>query len=251
MNRYLLRGLVFLFALLQLIGCSTVSSLSEETFTFQGKLPKGFGMEAQAHYYSLEDGCALSNWDLIKEFSTEKLFSSNEGQYQFQVPVRYRVNGCVVQLSRVGLYIYGRYGKADWQYSRDLGGIYVVEQLPEGSLSFDNKGILRKQAHCEWLFKLSTARSRLGNVSKLLSCKNDGAYLSVNDLVGKIVEIDFSDTGIERPFLDGYWKKVGNGWRPCTGRWGTKFEELCIEPPRFIPFKMEGRECVIYPGCTE
>lgn len=240
-----------MFALLQLFGCSAVSSLSEETFTFQGKLPKGFGMEAQAQYTRLDPNCAVSRRDLYREFTTEPLFSEAATEYRFEVPVFYRVSGCRVRLDNVGLYTYGKYGPADWQYSRDLGGLYVVYQLPEGAPSFEGYDVLHKNAQCEWFFRLSTARSRLGNISKLLSCKNDGAYLLVNDLVGKVVEIDFSDSGIERPFLDGYWKKVGNGWRPCTGRWGTKFEELCTEPLRFIPFKMEGRECVIYPGCTE
>ncbi len=245
---YLLRGLVALFALLQLFGCSAVSSLSEETFTFQGKLPKGFGMEAQAQYTRLDPNCAVSRRDLYREFTTESLFSDAATEYRFEIPVFYRVSGCRVRLDNVGLYTYGKYGVADWQYSRDLGGLYVVYQLPEGSPGFDNYGSLYKSAQCEWLFQLSTARSRLGNISKLLSCKNDGAYLLVNELVGKVVEIDFSVSEIERPGWDKRWIKTNAGWKPCQG---TAQSERCQAEPTFKVFKMNGRECTVYPNCTE
>ena len=248
MNTYLLRGLIALFALLQLVGCSAVSSLSEETFTFQGKLPKGFGMEAQAQYTRLDPNCAVSRRDLYREFTTEPLFSDAATEYRFEIPVFYRVSGCRVRLVNVGIYTYGKYGAADWQYDRDLGELRVISENRADLPRFDERGFFRKGAQCEWLFQISKLYLEL---SKLLKCQGDGSYLQVNELVGKTVVIDFSVSEIEKPAWDGYWKKLDKGWKPCTGRWGTKFEELCTEPPRFIPFKMEGRECVIYPGCIE
>ena len=248
MNTYLLRGLIALFALLQLVGCSAVSSLSEETFTFQGKLPKGFGMEAQAQYTRLDPNCAVSRRDLYREFTTEPLFSDAATEYRFEIPVFYRVSGCRVRLVNVGLYTYGKYGAADWQYDRDLGELRVVSEPRADIPAFDERGFFRKRANCEWVFQLSKARSRLGNIEKQLFCSGDGSYLLLADLVGRFLAIDFSVSEVERPGWDRRWIKTNVGWKPCQG---TESSQRCQAEPTFKTFKMNGRECTVYPNCTE
>lgn len=153
-------------AFIALAGCSAMSALTEETFTFQGDLPKNFGLRAQAHYYSVDKGCSVSRRALLREFETEPMFENKERHYQFEIPVSYRTGTCAVKLRRVGLYIYGRYGEQDWQKTYELGGLYAVDQLPEGSPSFDGAGVMRKQAQCEWLFQISKLYLEL---SKLLT----------------------------------------------------------------------------------
>ena len=225
-----------------------MSALTEETFTFQGDLPKNFGLRAQAHYYPVDKGCSVSRRALLREFETEPMFENKERHYQFEIPVSYRAGTCAVKLRRVGLYIYGRYGEQDWQKTYELGGLYAVDQLPEGSPSFDGAGVMRKQAQCEWLFQLSKARSRRNSIEKMLVCKNAGAYLPINGLVGKAVVIDFLISEVEKPGWNRRWIKTKAGWKPCQG---TAQSERCQVESTFKTFKLNGRECTVYPNCTE
>ncbi|WP_167144036.1 hypothetical protein [Pseudomonas sp. OTU750018] len=231
---------------LSLSACSSLSPLSGESFTLEGKLPANFSLKAQAHYGVANDCDGRSQ---AKSF--ESGFQSGPQQYRFTIPVSYREGLCEMRLARVGLFIHGRYGDKDWQQTYDNGGLVIVDKLPEGSPAFQSDGTLTKQAKCTWLFQLSKAHARQGLISKLLTCKGSGTHVVGNELPDKTVRLDFTLSSDERPYMNGYWLKTKPGWKPCTGRWGTKFEELCTEPPQFKTFEMNGRECTVYPNCTE
>ena len=242
----LIRALVWPSLLgLSLSACSSLSSLASESFTLEGELPADFSLKAQAHY-GVANGC--DGRSQAKSF--ESGFHSDPQQYRFNIPVSYRDGLCEMRLARVGLFIHGRYGDKDWQQTYDNGSLVIVDKLPEGALGFKANDTLTKQAECSWLFQLSKAHSRQGLISKLLTCKGAGAHLVHDELPGKTVQLAFTLTGDERPYMNGYWLKTRLGWKPCTGRWGTKFEELCTEPPQFRTFEMNGRECTVYPNCT-
>jgi len=231
---------------LSLSACSSLSPLGGERFTLEGELPADFSLKAQAHY-GVANGC--DGRSQAKSFETD--FQSDPQHYRFNIPVSYRDGLCEMHLARVGLFIHGRYGDKDWQQTYDNGGLVIVDKLPEGAPAFQSDGTLTKQAECSWLFKMSTAMSRMGQISKLLSCKGAGAHLVRDQLPGKTVHLDFKANINERPYMNDYWLKTRLGWKPCTGRWGTELEELCTEPPEFRTFKMNGRECTVYPNCTE
>ncbi|MGE6792048.1 hypothetical protein ACQKFS_08505 [Pseudomonas guineae] len=228
---------------LSLSACSSLSSLAGESFTLEGELPANFSLKAQAHY-GVANGC--DGRSQAKSF--ESGFQSDPQQYRFTIPVSYREGLCEMRLARVGLFIHGRYGDKDWQKTYDNGGLVIVEKLPEGAPAFQSDGTLTKQAECTWLFQVSKLYLE---ISKLMSCKGAGAHLVRNELPGKTVHLDFTLSSDERPYMNGYWLKTNLGWKPCTGRWGTKFEELCTEPPHFRTFEMNGLECTVYPNCTE
>ena len=229
-------------------GCARTST-PDNTFRFEGALPKDFGLRAQARY-ALPEGCEARYWDLIQEF--EVPLEQGAPAYRFDIPVHYPVGGCQARLVRVGLFIHGRHGPLKWQKTYDNGNLQVVESLPAGAPDFDAAGVLHKQAHCGWLFQMSSASSRRGEIEKLLNCQGAGAHLPASGLVGKTVRLDFALDREEKPYMRGYWHPVGPGsWKPCTGRWGTSREELCLKPPQFMPFKMNGRTCTVYPSCTE
>ncbi|KQO44075.1 hypothetical protein N5E99_09345 [Pseudomonas chengduensis] len=229
-----------------LSACSSLAPLTGERFTLEGELPADFALKAQAHY-DVANNC--NGRSQARSFESD--FQSTPQQYRFNIPVSYRDGLCAMRLGRVGLFIHGRYGDKDWQRTYDNGGLTLVETLPPGAPSFGADGTVTKQAECTWLFQLSKAHSRQGQISKLLNCKGAGAYLVADELPGKTVRLDFQMTGEERPYMRGYWIKTPSGWKPCTGRWGTQFEELCTEPPQFRTFQMNGQECTVYPNCTE
>ena len=230
-----------------LSGCHSIASLTGEGFTLEGQLPPDFSLKAQAHY-----GVANNCDGRSRARSFESGFQSTSQQYSFEIPVSYREGLCEMRLARVGLFIHGCYGDKDWQHTYDNGGLMLVDSLPQGAPAFQADGTLSKTAECTWLFQLSKAYSRAGEISKLLSCNGAGARLVRQELPGKTVRLDFRvNPEEERPYMSGYWMNTASGWKPCTGRWNTKYEELCTEPPKFRNFKMNGQECTVYPNCKE
>ena len=89
-----------------LSACSSVASLTADSFTFEGQLPPNFSMRAQAHY-GVANGCKGRS----QARSFESGFQDAPQQYRFKIPVSYRDGLCEMQLARVGLYIHGRYGE--------------------------------------------------------------------------------------------------------------------------------------------
>jgi len=227
-----------------LSACGSMASLTADSFTFEGQLPPEFSMRAQAHY-GVANGCKGRS----QARSFESGFQDAPQHYRFSIPVSYRDGLCEMQLARVGLYIHGRYGEKDWQRTYDNGGLVLVDALPQGAPDFDAEGHLNKTAECTWLFQLSKAYSRKGQVSKLLSCKGAGAHLMRDELPGKTVRLDIQTNPDERPYYDDTWVRVPQGWKPCLPKAGGWIR--CQNPPVFKTFKMNGQECTVYPNCKE
>jgi len=229
---------------LSLSACSSLSPLIGDSFTLEGELPANFSLKAQAHY-GVANGCDGGRRQ-AKSFDSG--YQNNMQQYRFIIPVSYRDGLCEMRLARVGLFIHGRYGDKDWQKTYDNGGLEIVDKLPEGAPGFDANGILTRQAECTWWFQQSTAKSRLGEISKLLNCKGTGAHLAANELPGKVVRLGFRVNPEETPSYDRRWIETAAGWKPCQE---TELSERCQTPPVFKTFKMNGLECTVYPNCTE
>ena len=225
---------------LSLSACSSLSPLSGESFTLEGELPANFSLKAQAHY-GVANGC--DSRSQAKSFEND--FQSDPQQYRFKIPVNYRDGLCEMRLTRVGLFIHGRYGDKDWQQTYDNGGLVIVDKLPEGAPAFQSDGTLTKQAECTWWFQVSKLYLEL---SKLLNCKGAGAHLVREELPGKTVRLEFKVNPEEEPSHDDTWVKFPEGWKPCLPKTGWP---NCQKPPVFKTFKMNGRECTVYPNCTE
>ena len=223
-----------------LSACSSMATLTGDSFTFEGQLPADFSMRAQAHYGVANDCMGRS-----QARSFESGFQSTPQQYRFSIPVSFRDGLCEMYLARVGLYINGRYGDKDWQRTYDNGGLVLVETLPQGAPAFDSDGHLSKTAECTWLFQVSKLYLEL---SKLLSCKGAGAHLVRDELPGKTVRLDIQADPKERPYRDDTWLKLPEGWKPCLPKEGW---QRCQTPPVFQTFKMNGQECTVYPNCKE
>lgn len=228
-----------------LSACGSLAPLTGDSFTLEGQLPPDFALNAQAHY-----GVANACNGRAQTRSFESDFENDAHEYRFRIPVNYRDGLCEMHLARVGLFIHGRYGEKDWQRTYDNGELVLVDALPEGAPRFDANGTLSKTAECTWLFQLSKAYARKGEVSRLLSC-GAGAHLAFGELKSKTIIFNIRMNTQDKPYMRGYWLETQHGWKPCTGRWGTDYEERCTEPPQFRTFKINGRECSVYPNCTE
>src|SRR5690606_17859444 len=145
-------------------------------------------------------------------------------------------------------FINARYGQKDWQQTYDNGELRVVDEVPEGFTSFLADGTLTRRAECSWLFQMSQARARRGEISKLLNCRGAGAYLVNHELGCKIVGLDFTVNPVEDPARYDIWIVFPQGWKPCLPKPGA---QRCQILPLFQTFKRNGRECTVYPKCTE
>jgi len=225
---------------ISLSACSALGSFGGETFTLEGELPANFSLKAQAQY-SVANECN-GRWQ-AKTFQSN--FDSAPHQYRFKIPVNYRDGLCEMQLSKVALFIYGRYGEKDWQQTYDNGGLVIVDKLPEGAPAFGEDRILAKTAVCSWWFQESKLYLE---ISKLINCRGAGAYLVRDELPGGRVMLSFQVDAEEEPSHDNTWVKFQTGWKPCLPKPGWS---SCQNPPVFKTFKMNGRECTVYPNCTE
>ena len=243
----LARGLPLLVATALLGGCQSLGMAVGEAFTLEGELPADFKLRAQAHY-DVSNGESCLGYPR-KSQTFENDFQPTPQRYRLRIPVRYYDGTCQMRLNRVGLYVHGRYGDLDWQNTYDNGQLLVERELPAGAPGFDAHGVLHKQAECSWWFQISAARSRLGQISKLLNCKGAGAYLPLQELPGKTVRLDIRLNPEERPAYKNTWVRFPEGWRLCEPRPGEW--RRCQTPPIFRTFKMNDRECTVYPNCTE
>ncbi|WP_417662802.1 hypothetical protein [Pseudomonas sp.] len=243
MSKYFIHTLWLPLLGVSLSACSSLAPLTGERFTLEGELPANFSLKAQAHY-----GVANNCDGRSQARSFESDFQSGPQQYSFNIPVSYRDGLCEMRLARVGLFIHGRYGDKDWQRTYDNGGLELVDSLPQGAPAFQADGSLSKTAECTWLFQLSKAYSRKGQISKLLSCKGAGAHLVREELPGKTVRLDIRANPEERPYRDNTWIKFPEGWKPCLPKEGW---QRCQTPPVFQTFKMNGQDCTVYPNCKE
>ncbi|HDZ58195.1 MAG TPA: hypothetical protein ENI17_15060 [Pseudomonas xinjiangensis] len=234
-------------ACLLLSACGTLGSLAGESFIFEGELPADFSLKAQAHYSVVNDCDGRSR---VKTFETE--YQSQPHQYRFKIPVHYRDGFCEMELGRVGLHTFGRYGEQDWQQTYDNGELRIVDELPESAPGFQADGSLTRQAECAWWFQISHARARKGQISKLLNCTGDGAYLAIGEVPDKTVRLNFRVNPEEKPAIDETWIEFSEGWKPCAEEDTSKGKWIwCRNPPQFRTFEMNGQECTVYPNCTE
>ncbi|WP_313338318.1 hypothetical protein [Stutzerimonas nitrititolerans] len=205
---------------ISLSACSALGSFGGETFTLEGELPANFSLKAQAQY-SVANECN-GRWQ-AKTFQSN--FDSAPHQYRFKIPVNYRDGLCEMQLSKVALFIYGRYGEKDWQQTYDNGGLVIVDKLPEGAPAFGEDRILAKTAVCSWWFQESKLYLE---ISKLLNCRGAGAYLVRDELPGGRVMLSFQVDAEEEPSHDNTWVKFQTGWKPCLPKPGWS---SCQNPP--------------------
>lgn len=223
-----------------LSGCSTLGSVGADTFTLGGELPADFALKAQAHYGGSESCSGRGHVETFKED-----YEKAPHGYRFEVPVSYRDGICDLQMVRVGLFIYGRYGEKDWQETYDNGELLVVAKATaeDGNNLHGHPAPIHSE--CSWLFQES--RLNLG-ISKILSCKGAGARLNRKQLPLQTIILSFTVNPREEPYRDNTWIEFPEGWRPCLPKEGW---QQCQDPPVFKTYKNNNKECTIYPNCTE
>ena len=232
-------------------GCSMAQT---DSFTFQADMPENFTISPMAYYASASDeSCSVRN--LIQSEQPEGV-----RPVEFKLPLTDTAKGCSMVLKHVVLKIKGQWGKRELEMDMDSAGLSIHDEPSETLRPLPTSGPLVFQAQCQWLFR-TVGSKRF--IRKILQCRAldangvvqkslAGGALQRDQLAGKTVKLILREAKEEQPYFDRYWIKTNSGWKPCKGNWGRDIEELCVTPPQFKPFKMpDGRDCTVYPNCTE
>ncbi|KRV80416.1 hypothetical protein [Pseudomonas citronellolis] len=246
-------------------GCASGAG---DSFTLQADLPANFKFTGDA-YYVPAPGETCSVPERIGGRRPDRKFFESDYEaaahrVEFQVPLRDKVRGCPLVLRSMRVELKGKWSDRKWgsdwvDISSDSASLSFRDALPAGYPGMPISGLREIEGQCHWMFR-TFGRER--GLRKLVRCQavddgqvqkwKPGAALQRDQLPGKTVRLVIGMSEEEESYYDGYWLKTPAGWRPCTGRWGTKNEELCTEPPQFTDFKLpDGRTCTVYPTCTE
>ncbi|MNF63532.1 hypothetical protein D3C84_452380 [compost metagenome] len=260
------------------VGSSACSSLNMavpefESFTLVGELPTDFSSKITATYRaSLRENCTRPFYsygrgaDVSKvnqhfaEFETER--NAQPQQIRQKIPLNYKLEGCTLRLTSIYFKVVGHYGPDPEFDNYPSGGtLMVYDKRPEQAPPFPENGILEVRGFCTWKFQTSSLNF---GIDKLLSCHTADEQWQVaedfwerrsievdvgrNELSGKTIRMEFRVNPEEKPSRDKNWIKFAEGWKLCSPKEGW---QRCQEPPIFKTFKMNGRECTVYPNCTE
>lgn len=247
------------------------SHYGPDSFTLIATTPANFGLTAKSQYSPLVgQDCKTYSAGLGGEVNrrhqkTDQIGVKDiEQTARFDIPLSYRIAGCKMELTRVDMAIDGRYGTSSLDIGGDIGGISVIgstaigESAPPLIESPEFRGL------CTWMFQLSVARIEKNGISKILSCSaantdwdvssdyfersKPGGSIQRSSINGKNVKFTFRLSKDEEPSMNNRWIKTAKGWKPCQG---SATSNRCQTPPTFKKFKMNGRECTVYPSCTE
>ncbi|MDR7281696.1 hypothetical protein J2X84_000510 [Pseudomonas corrugata] len=239
-------------------GCVTSQP---NTFTFTADLPPDFAYQAIAVYVPAKGETCTVPGGRNTEVGFNMKWRENY-QPNAEIALRRTVSGCPLIISRIKLDIKSAYGK-DWgDQSGDTAGIAIRDQLEDrykGTFSEVGKSVFYGQ--CQWLFRTVGTNRR---IVKLLDCKKTDALgepgrgrpfsaYTLDQLPGKIVKMHIKLADEERPGWGDTWVKVPNGWKRCMGKGYEDQRAYCNGNYKdFSGFLMpDGRQCTIYPGCTE
>jgi hypothetical protein len=252
--RYLVAGV----GLCVIGGCSITPA---ESFIFQADMPDNFEIDGTGHYEPAPgQTCNFSSEKQRKD--AERIFfrtpqPKTAHRVEFTVPLTIKAHGCSMILKRLGLGFEGQWGRREQDKGMQYGGIGILDEPSEKAPSFPESGPLEIHGQCQWLFR-TYGRNRYivkipqcraldldGNVKKRLI----GSAVQREQLAGKTVKLVVTVAKEEEPYFGRTWIKTPEGWKPCIE---TKEAFWCRSPPTFTNFKMpDGRDCTVYPNCTE
>ena len=239
-------------------GCFTGES---DSFIFTADLPANFAYYAVAKYAPAKgETCTITLDDnpylgFNREWRTAYKPES-------EIPIYRTVKGCRLAIYKIDLEINAIYGADYGDFSGDTTAVIIREELKtQYKGTFDTNGESAIKGQCQWLFRTQGPKRRL---SKGLDCKKIddqgvvtkgrpvGAY-TLDQLPGKTVRLKINLANVERPSIGNTWLKFPNGWKRCMGTGMEDQYAFCRTNKKdFSTFLMpDGKQCSIYPGCTE
>ncbi|MGY2290428.1 hypothetical protein ACW9H6_11120 [Pseudomonas sp. SDO528_S397] len=242
-------------------GCSAVHT--PDSFVLTADLPPNFAYAARADYVPAKGETCTVPGGRNTQIGFNIVDWRTDYQPDSRIALRRTVSGCPLVLHRIGLKIYGKYGKDRGDFGNGFALLVVRPTLADHHKgAFDLAGDSDVHGTCQWLFRTSGGLRRL---VKILDCKATDAQGNVkrglpfaaytlDQLPGKTVRLKFTLADEERPFMRDTWIKVPGGWKRCMGEGFEDQDAFCRGNHKdFSTFRMpDGQHtCTIYPGCTE
>ena len=232
-----------------------------ESFIFTADLPPNFAYYAVAKYAPAKgETCTVTlNDNPYLGFNREWRTAYKP---ESEIPIYRTVKGCRLAIYKIDLEINATYGETRGDFSTETTAVIIREKLDEQYKgAFDNAGESAINGQCQWLFRTQGPKRRL---SKGLDCKKIddqglvtkgrpvGAY-TLDQLPGKTVRLKINLANEERPSIGNTWLRFPNGWKRCMGTGMEDQYAFCRKNQKdFSTFLMPGgKQCSIYPDCTE
>jgi len=239
-------------------GCATSQP---NTFTFTADLPPNFSYVAVVYYVPAKgETCTVETKDNLAPVFNNAW--RTEYKPDSEITIRRTRNGCPLVVSRIELDINATYGKTRGDFGGDSAGVVIRDELdPQYKRAFNEAGVSTFFGECQWLFRTAGTNRR---IVKILDYKKTNAQgepgrgrpfsaYTLDQLSGKTVRMRIKSADEERPAIGDTWVKVPNGWKRCMGDNFDDQYAFCFGNYKdFSGFQMpDGRQCTIYPGCTE
>lgn len=266
MPRTMLRNLVILtLAIITLHGCSAANyrpnferlTPSSEHFTITVTVPEEHKLEANTYYLPIDGACPaiMGALDLIVGLQPTEIVHSPDSSsvsYSFDVPLHIVNAGCRLFAFRPTLTLTGPTGAS--QKAKEEMFILMPDEMYEVGVAHEAFRSLNQLRICSYTIH---SHARTGDVSETLSCRtHDEQRVRIPREYPRFAWDQLQDENIHFTFeLDPAgtpkdpreWVNTAEGYRACA-REGSGF--FCTTPPQFRQFKMDGKLCDVYPGCT-
>ena len=232
-----------------------------ESFTFTADLPPNFAYYAVAKYAPVKGEICTVTLDDNPYLGFNREWRTAY-KPESEIPIYRTIKGCRLAIYKIDLEINAIYGADYGDFSGDTTAVIIREELKtQYKGTFDTNGESAIKGQCQWLFRTQGPKRRL---SKGLNCKKIddqgvvtkgrpvGAY-TLDQLPGKTVRLKINLANVERPSIGNTWLSFPNGWKRCMGTGMEDQYAFCRKNQKdFSTFLMpDGKQCSIYPGCTE
>ncbi len=237
-----------------------------ESFTLQAEVPADFRVKADAYYEPASgETCEAPPRQRGKVAPNRKFFTSEFQSIprtaEFQIPLTTRAGGCPLVLSSLKLNLDAKWGTRWSDLGGDFASLSFYDALADDRPDFPASGIQAFQGQCQWLFR-TVGPERA--IIKILHCRAldadgqmvkrmAGGVLQRDQLPGRTVRMVFGMAKKEEPYMGDNWVRFPQGWKRCLGKSLEDPYAFCRgNTTDFKSFKMpDGRECTVYPNCTE
>ncbi len=232
-----------------------------ESFTLTADLPPNFAYYAVAKYAPAKGEICTVTLDDNPYLGFNREWRTAY-KPESEIPIYRTVKGCRLAIYKIDLEINAIYGADYGDFSGDTTAVIIREKLKtQYKGTFDTNSESAIQGQCQWLFRTVGPKRY---IRKLLDCKKVddkglvtkgrpvGAY-TLDQLPGKTVRLKIKLANEERPSIGNTWLKFPNGWKRCMGTGMEDQYAFCRTNKKdFSTFLMpDGKQCSIYPGCTE
>ena len=237
-------------------GCSMTPP---KTFTFQADVPENFTVTGTGNYIPAPGETCTGRSG--KPFRVGRLhFKPDQPktahQVEFKVPLTDNEHGCSSVLHSLKLTIEGRWGPGREHTSQESANFSISD---ETSQQASTPQVFEGQ--CQWLFRtmgpyryiVKIPMCRALNANGDMEKRMIGGRLHRDQLADSTVKLVLSVAKEEEPAVGDNWVKFPTGWKRCMGKGLDDRYGFCRgNTTDFKPFKMpDGRDCTVYPNCTE